>query len=143
MTHPIWNGLDTYLRNRSDVDERGCWVWRQSCVTRGYAQGCYQGREIACHRAALEWKLGRRLERGECACHACDVPRCVNPDHLWVGSHRDNMRDMQTKLRASKLDPVRLQQLMEQGLAKSAIARELGVDPRTIFRYLSRRTQIL
>ena len=53
------------------------------------------------HRAALATKLGRELLPGEVARHTCDNPRCVNPEHLLVGTKADNNRDMAERGRAS------------------------------------------
>jgi hypothetical protein len=53
------------------------------------------------HRQVLQNKLGRILGRTEFACHSCDVPACINPEHLWVGSHADNMGDAARKKRLS------------------------------------------
>lgn len=46
------------------------------------------------HRAMLEATLGRRLLPGMYACHTCDNPPCINPDHLYEGTAADNRRDM-------------------------------------------------
>lgn len=48
-------------------------------------------------RLAMAIHLGRMIESGVDVCHACDNPNCVNPEHLWVGSHRANMLDSHVK----------------------------------------------
>jgi hypothetical protein len=51
------------------------------------------------HRASLELHLGRRLQGAEFACHRCDTPACINPEHLFVGSTAANTADMVSKRR--------------------------------------------
>lgn len=83
----------------SKVDVRGpdeCWLWTGSKSTKGY--GRWQGR--AANRWALENRLGRPLANKEFACHSCDNPPCVNPNHLWPGTHKQNMQDMAAKRRS-------------------------------------------
>lgn len=87
------------------VDE--CWPWQERSRQRsGYGCVAYPGlrRPIGAHRVALELKLGRALEPGEQACHACDNPPCCNPLHLFVGSQTDNLADMRSKGRSAKGD---------------------------------------
>jgi hypothetical protein len=74
------------------VDVRGpdeCWPWTGRTITNGY--GGF-GRTSA-HRFA--WGLANAAEvpPGKFVCHRCDVRLCVNPAHLWIGSHRENMKD--------------------------------------------------
>jgi hypothetical protein len=74
----------------------GCWLWL-ACI-QGFGYGCFgmgQKREQA-HRASLMIYKGADL-RGKIVLHKCDTPSCVNPDHLRVGSHADNIRDMHAK----------------------------------------------
>jgi hypothetical protein len=71
----------------------GCWIWTGGMTTSGY--GAFK--KGYAHRFSLELRIGRVLSRKEFACHRCDNPRCVNPDHLFVGSALDNTRDMFAK----------------------------------------------
>ena len=73
--------------------ENGCLLWGGGASRKGYGRFKVGGRLYSPHRVVLENKLGRRLRRDEDTCHACDVPRCVNPEHLFAGSRLDNVRD--------------------------------------------------
>lgn len=66
----------------------GCWEWTGVIV---YGYGKWRNR--GAHRVALETYLGRQLRRDEFACHSCDNPPCVRPDHLYVGDALKNLQD--------------------------------------------------
>lgn len=59
-----------------------------------YASVGINGKYYKVHRLALERKLGRQLLPGMLALHDCDWPSCVNEDHLYEGTHKDNVQDM-------------------------------------------------
>ena len=63
---------------------------------RGYATTSIGGRTRRIHRAVLEHHLCRKLTADEAACHRCHRRLCINPNHLYVGSHQRNMADMAT-----------------------------------------------
>lgn len=95
---------DNETRYWSKVDKRGpneCWPWIGGRSRLGY--GIFSFREDGedWQQPAGRWLLGylrgTPLEQGEEACHHCDNPPCVNPAHLYVGSHADNMRDLRSR----------------------------------------------
>ena len=71
----------------------------------GMARSVIDGRARKVTRILMDLKHGRLLTRNEYVCHTCDVPLCVNPDHLFVGSQRDNMKDAAAKGRMTGLRP--------------------------------------
>lgn len=79
----------------------GCWIWDGYGFSGRYGSFNMGGRgmdEMA-HRAS--WKLNKGpIPPGMDVCHKCDVPRCVNPEHLFIGSRSDNLKDMVSKKRA-------------------------------------------
>ena len=77
-----------------------CWLWRGPQIPQGYGEFCNQ-KAILAHR--FSWQLAHGpIPVGLYILHTCDVPLCVNPDHLWAGTQQDNIRDC---LRKRRLKP--------------------------------------
>lgn len=74
----------------------GCWLWAGACGTAGYGSINVCGRTEGAHRASYAIHKGPIPNR-LLVLHTCDVRICVNPDHLFLGTHQDNMDDMTTK----------------------------------------------
>lgn len=74
-----------------------CWPWQGARNSDGYGNLTRDGKNKKAHRLVLEWKLGRPIAPGKCACHSCDNPPCCNPSHIWEGTHRENMLDGHAK----------------------------------------------
>jgi len=80
-----------------------CWEWKLSKTRKGYGQYRFNGVMMQTHRIA--WALTNGdIPQGKLVCHKCDNPGCVNPLHLFLGTHFDNMADMVSKGRQIKGD---------------------------------------
>jgi hypothetical protein len=79
--------------------EKECWEWKTGFFDTGYGAFYLEGQNRGAHRVSLEIALGRKLKKDEQACHTCDNLKCVNPNHLFVGTQSDNMKDMANKKR--------------------------------------------
>lgn len=84
------------------VDPNGCWLWQASKDANSYGTFLYEGVTQRAHRAS--WKMFRgTIPDGLLVCHTCDTPSCVNPHHLFLGTHADNNRDCWSKDRRKGL----------------------------------------
>ena len=84
------------LSKLSFVPITGCWLWTGCVNNKGYGQARAGGSAWLAHR--LMWVLhGGELPPRMELLHSCDVPSCVNPAHLSLGTHKDNMIDMSRK----------------------------------------------
>ena len=71
----------------------GCWLWGGPTFVTGYGAVVVNGASKSAHRLAYEVANGP-IPPGMFVCHKCDVPGCVNPDHLWLGTRGENNRDV-------------------------------------------------
>lgn len=83
------------------TDGDGCHEWTSQIDKKGYGRLRAQGTSKLAHRIAYELANGP-IPAGMEVCHSCDNPRCVNPSHLFLGTHNDNMKDGVAKGRFSR-----------------------------------------
>jgi hypothetical protein len=85
------------------TDKSGdCWLWTGCKWANGYGRVVILKRDHVASRLAWELANGRKLADGEFVCHTCDIPLCVRPSHLFVGSPADNSADMTSKARQAR-----------------------------------------
>jgi hypothetical protein len=97
-----------HWKSKCIMTATGCWEWQGFCFEfrnikpgqRGYPSGSYRGQRCRVHRKALELKLGRLLSKHENACHRCDNPPCINPEHLFAATQEHNKLDEVAKGRS-------------------------------------------
>ncbi len=113
-------------------DERsGCWIWNSYKNPSGYGQTSYN--KLA-HRISYEIHRGP-IPKGMLVWHSCDIPSCVNPDHLFVGSTQDNMDDKVSKGRQvkgehtskAKLTEKQVKAIRRSKLTAAALGMKYGV----------------
>lgn len=129
-----------------------CWNWTGAKTPAGYGKMTRDRKTVAAHR--FMWATYRGpIQEGECVLHRCDNPSCCNPDHLFIGSQRDNVADMHEKGRAAcrgpaseranfvKLTPEKVREirgLAARGLYQREIAQMYGVT-QPLVGYIVRR----
>ncbi len=145
MTARTLNFRDKIVSMSIAVPESGCWIWEGASV-RGYGQVSRHGKMTYAHRVAYEAFIGP-IPAGYDVLHKCDTPSCVNPAHLFIGTHADNMADMHRKGRArhlaeelhpqARLDARAVSDIRDRharGESFARMAREYGVHECTVAR---------
>jgi hypothetical protein len=106
MSHYGPKPIDPRVRFESFVErvtESGCALWAGAVIGR-YGYGIFRAAcrmQVYAHRFAWEMANGP-IPAGMLVCHRCDVYRCVNPSHLYLGTQADNLRDMRSKGRQAR-----------------------------------------
>ena len=120
------------------VAESGCWVWMGGLTVAGYPQIESAGKKHYAHRVSYELHHGVSAE-GMLVCHRCDNPSCVNPNHLFLGTPKDNQNDMAVKRRStygqknaqaklSEAEALRIKKMGTSGFSQQKIADAFGVS---------------
>lgn len=116
----------------------GCWLWTGTVDQNGYGMMTLGGvRGLRAHRVA--WMIANGpIPSGLFICHRCDNPACVNPAHLFAGTHRDNMKDKAAKGRACSptrlrpADVLAIREAVERGDLQRVVAARYGVHAVTV-----------
>ena len=91
-----------WILKRIRLDVNGCWIWDNGKDRDGYGLLIHRKKKKKVHRVTYMLWVGR-IPKGLSIRHTCDVTRCCNPEHLLIGTHTDNMKDMYDRGRAVDL----------------------------------------
>ena len=145
MKAPLWSRVESKLEK---IPESGCWLFMGATNQFGYGRLtlCRKGvitRHLA-HRVSYEHHNGP-IPPDKIVCHKCDIPSCVNPAHLFLGTHQDNVTDKMRKgrykgsritSRVTRLSPVQVNEIRASTAGRRALARQYGVHHKTIAKIL-------
>lgn len=135
------------------VDKSGsCWLWTGGVSKYGYGH-FYKSRLVPSRAHRVSWELTHGdLADDACVLHKCDVRRCVNPEHLFLGTKTDNMRDRDqknrnakgerinnAKLTAAQVLAIRARHSSRRGVAAS-LMREFGIGSSALWAIVNHQT---
>lgn len=120
----------------------GCIEWQGTRRPNGYGVINIKGKFITVHRVAWELANGP-IPEGMCICHHCDNRACVNTEHLFLGTQKDNIQDAMRKGRMKgkiKLTPQEVFSIRKSTKSNTELAKKYGVHKCSIQNIKSRRT---
>jgi hypothetical protein len=153
--HWTYSSNEQYFLSKVVFGLSDCWYWNGCLDNAGYGIWSYNRPNQRAHRVMFEL-FGNEYHKSKKILHKCDARNCVNPEHLYVGTQADNVRDMVSRGRhkpptarfgfsnpLSKLtteDIIKAKSLRSEGLSHKRIGKELGFSTMTIFRLLTGRS---
>lgn len=135
------------------VPESGCWFWLAAVNKRsGYGLFTLSTDLRSLHAHRVSYELFRsKIPEGMNVLHSCDIPFCVNPDHLRLGTQADNMNDVKIRKRSgmrgtrnkhARLDDKMVRDIRESTLAGVDLAKKYKVSKNTVYDVRNNRTWV-
>lgn len=123
--------IERFTEKYIPVPEAGCWLWERAVLPAGYGLFGMRGRKgrrmFLAHRVSWELHNGP-IPEGLVVCHKCDVPSCVNPDHLFIGTASDNQKDCFRKGRSQALRVLKEEAERKRSLTHCRHGHEYTLD---------------
>lgn len=138
--------VEDRLWNMTVETHGGCWLWLGTTTKSGHGLIKYNGKNVGTH--VISWKIANDEcewpSKDQLICHTCDIPNCVNPKHLYLGTKLTNNRDAFSrnpghgvvKLTQVQVDEIRS---LSDSYSQVSLARKYGVHQSTINRILNYR----
>lgn len=125
-----------------NINENGCWI----CIShkkrsKGYVKFFHNGKQLRMHRFVYEAAYGS-IPVGKLILHSCDNPECINPGHLRLGTHVENIQDKISRNRqakgeksgSSKLTEEQVKEILSSSQSARQLAKNFGVTHRAILK---------
>lgn len=141
----LWARIDRWMMRAKRIGKHNCWLWPGHVDQNGYGKLHVGGTPKQAHRLSYEHFRGP-IPQGMVVMHICDVRACVNPDHLQLGSHQDNMDDAKAKGRMSgwsrkAIEPRLVRLILNHPGTWMEAAKAAGVSRMTVARVKRRARQ--
>ena len=139
-----------FFRKVNKAAPNGCWEWLGARHPDGHGRFWISGETVVyAHRFSYEYYKGQ-IPTGLILCHDCDNAGCVNPDHLYAGTPKDNAQDAVTRGRMSRKGgrPIdeqvqaKILELHRTGLSGGRISEQVGACIKTVQKYIRQLTQL-
>lgn len=147
-----WRYLKRFLNNIIIVGPQTCWEWQGRVNQDGYGTLNFKGTVSLAHRLAWIIHSEEEIPHGKQVLHTCDNRKCMNPNHLYIGDHLKNMRDMVERGRGgnqkgekngncklSEKDVVEIKSLLAKGKKRKEIASKYKIAAITVDRIKYKR----
>lgn len=151
-THKYTTSDIARFNSHVKVMPSGCHEWQASRMASGYGRMSIDGNHRGAHRVSWEITNGP-IENGLFVCHKCDNKLCVNPDHLFLGTQKENLNDCVRKGRTNRahgeraarstvteIEVVKIRELARSGMMYRDIAKMFPIGTRGIGHIVRRRT---
>ena len=144
VVHPVQDSI-TKIKSNFEVQESGCWFWLGTLDKYGYGQIKVGKKTFKAHRYSYEIHYGP-FDKTLHVCHHCDQPSCINPEHLFLGTAKDNAIDRANKGRQKESTKrltmekeLEIMQTLQTGLSQQKTALQHNVHSRTVGRVMARQ----
>jgi len=148
MARPRQDINERFWSKVSIKDKYSCWEWTSGLDRYGYGEFWSNDRQTSIQSHRVSWTLiNGDIPDKLFVLHKCDNRKCVNPDHLFLGTQLDNMKDMESKGRRangksklSEMNILEIRELSSLGVTGKVLSKEYGVLPSCISKIIKKQT---